>query len=181
MGHLHVAANLRAMHCNGGRVDMLPTSFHDVTVLLEVGASTWQRILDAAGENERLKGQPFTHDGLWKSLATDAPAAGSDLLDALEVLHELGTDGGRDLIQQAAEDQQVDLQSSDDEPSREFAARVWIQSLIEKVVVSLVVTAALCLAKALVDHVATLPGLSIHAGTRVIVKPLVDLLVETRD
>lgn len=99
-----------------------------MTVLLAVGASTWQRVLDAAGEHERLKGQPFTHDGLWKSLASDAPAAGSDLLDALEVLHELGTDGGRDLIQQAAEDQQVDLQSSDDEPSRELAARVWIQS-----------------------------------------------------
>ena len=116
------------MRYNGGRVDMLPTSFHDMTVLLAVGASTWQRVLDAAGEHERLKGQPFTHDGLWKSLASDAPAAGSDLLDALEVLHELGTDGGRDLIQQAAEDQQVDLQSSDDEPSRELAARVWIQS-----------------------------------------------------
>jgi hypothetical protein len=107
---------------------MLPTSFHDVTALLEVEASTWQRVLDLAGEHDRLKGQPFTHDGLWQSLASQSPADDSPLLDALEIIHELGTDGGRDLIQQAAEDQQVDLQGSEDEPSRELAARIWIES-----------------------------------------------------
>jgi len=107
---------------------MLPTSFHDVTALLEVGASTWQRVIDLAGEHDRLNGQPLTHDVLWQSLASNAPADESPLLDALEIIHELGTDGGRDLIQQAAEDQQVDLQGSDNEPSRELAARIWIES-----------------------------------------------------
>jgi hypothetical protein len=104
---------------------MLPTGFHDVTALMEVAPSTWRDVLDAAGEVTRMSGNQMTHEGLWQSLTTDAP--GHELLDALDVIVELGTDAGRDLLQQAAEDQQVDLQANG-EPARELAARVWIQS-----------------------------------------------------
>lgn len=104
---------------------MLPTGFHDVTALMEVAPSTWRRVLDSAGEVGRMAGDEMTHDGLWQSLTTDPP--GQELLDALDVIVELGTDAGRDLLLQAADDQQLDLQANG-EPARELAARVWIQS-----------------------------------------------------
>ena len=40
-------------------------------------------------------------------------------------IHELGTDRGRDLLSNAADDQQVPLGPVDDVPARELAARVW--------------------------------------------------------
>lgn len=105
---------------------MLPTGFHDVTALMEVTITTWRSVLNAAGESARLNGEMLTHARIWESLTTDAP--GKELLDALEIIHELGTDAGRDLLQQAAADQQAALGATDDEPARELAARVWVQS-----------------------------------------------------
>lgn len=104
----------------------LPTAFHDVNALMEVTTSTWESVLRAAGEPTRLDGGALDYDQLWHSLTTHDP--GKELLDALEVIHELGTDDGRDLLQQAAADQQITLGSIDDEPAREFAARLWIES-----------------------------------------------------
>lgn len=104
---------------------MLPTGFHDVTALMEVELATWRRVLDAAGEHARLRDDGMTHETLWGSLTTDEP--GPELLDALEVIVELGTDPGRDLLEQAADDQQVEL-NANGEPARELAARVWVES-----------------------------------------------------
>lgn len=104
---------------------MLPTGFHDVTALMEVEPATWRRVLDTAGEDARLRGQRVTHQVLWGSLTTNEP--GPELLDALEVIVELGTDAGRDLLEQAADDQQVEL-NANGEPARELAARVWVES-----------------------------------------------------
>jgi hypothetical protein len=104
---------------------MLPTSYHDVTALRELGLDTWSSILTAAGETARLD-VASAYDLLWQSLTTNAP--GRELLDALEVIHELGTDAGRDLLLNAADDRQVQLGAVDDEPARELAARVWIES-----------------------------------------------------
>lgn len=105
---------------------MLPTGFHDVTALMEVTPPTWMRVLGAAGEESRLHGTELTHQSLWHSLTTVAP--GRELIDALDVIVELGTESGRDLLHQAANDQQVSLGTSDDEPVRELAARVWVES-----------------------------------------------------
>lgn len=106
--------------------NMLPTGFHDVTALMEVTTVTWRSVLNAAGESARLNGETLTHDRLWESFTSDAP--GKELLDALEVIHELGTDAGRDLLEQAAADQRVQLGATHDEPVRELAARMWTQS-----------------------------------------------------
>jgi hypothetical protein len=105
---------------------MLPTSFHDVTALMEVSIPSWRTVLDKSGEGNRFEGAQFTHGALWTSLTQQQP--GSELLDALDVIHELGTDSGRAMLEQAAGDQQVELGPTDDECARELAARVWIQS-----------------------------------------------------
>src|SRR5882672_3497234 len=105
---------------------MLPTSFHDVTSLMEIDVETWRALIAAAGESARLNGAAPNHAALWQSLTATTP--GADLLDALEAIHELGTDRGRDLLSNAADDQQVPLGPVDDVPARELAARVWTAS-----------------------------------------------------
>jgi hypothetical protein len=102
---------------------MLATSFHDIAVLRELSLDAWKSVFTAAGEPARAA---TSYEDLWRSLTTDAP--GEELQDALEVIHELGTDAGRELLTSAANDQQVPLGAIDDEPARELAARIWRES-----------------------------------------------------
>ncbi len=104
---------------------MLPTAFHEVTRLREISLETWRSILTAAGENGRVTAAS-SYDALWRSLTTDHP--GDALIDALEVVNELGTDAGRELLLNAADDRQAQLGAVDDEPAGELAARIWVQS-----------------------------------------------------
>ncbi|HEU4538382.1 MAG TPA: hypothetical protein VFS00_29885, partial [Polyangiaceae bacterium] len=105
---------------------MLPTAFHDVIALMEVTLPTWRRVFEAAREATRLRGRAPTYEQLWRSLTHEPPA--DELLDALEVIAELGTEAGRDLLRQAAADRGTSLGAADDEPARELAARVWVES-----------------------------------------------------
>lgn len=104
---------------------MLPTAFHDLTNLLVVSIETWHSILTTAREDGRVVAAS-SHDALWQSLTTDHP--GETLIDALEVLNELGNDSGRELLQNAADDREIQLGAVDDEPAGELAARIWVQS-----------------------------------------------------
>jgi hypothetical protein len=106
---------------------------------MEIDVSTWRALIAAAGEPARLNGTTLTHDDLWQSLTTVEP--GPDLLDALEAIHELGTDQGRDLLSNAAADQQVQLDAVDDVPARELAARLWTQSRTNEALAQVLVRA----------------------------------------
>jgi hypothetical protein len=106
---------------------------------MELSTETWRLVLDSAGETTRLPGQTLTHAELWASLNEEAP--GKELIDALEVIHELGTDGGRDILASAADDQQMALGATDDEPAREMAARLWIKSRTDEKTASVLLRA----------------------------------------
>jgi hypothetical protein len=96
---------------------------------MEVTLPTWRRVFEAAREATRLRaarGKGPTYEQIWRSLTDDPPAG--ELLDALEVIAELGTEAGRDLLRQAADDRRLSLGATDDEPARELAARVWVES-----------------------------------------------------
>ena len=125
---------------------MLPTHFQDFTALMEVATETWRSVLTVAGESGRVNGDAFTHAHLRESLNTLDP--GKELLDALEVIHELGTEVGREGLHQAALDQQVALNSCDDEPARELAARVWIESRTHAALAEVLVRARVALFEA---------------------------------
>jgi hypothetical protein len=118
---------------------MLPTSFHDVLALMEVGIPTWRAVLDASGEGDRLEGDQFTHDALWKSITERTPR--KELIDAFEVIHELGTDTGRELLEQAAADQQIDIGPTDNESARELAVRIWVRSRNDALLASVLIRA----------------------------------------
>ncbi len=64
---------------------------------MAVASVTWRAVLDAAGETPRLAGATLTPEELLASLTSDPP--GIELQDALETIHELGNEGGRDLLQ----------------------------------------------------------------------------------
>jgi hypothetical protein len=125
---------------------MLPTSFHDVTSLMEIDVETWRALIAAAHESARLDGAVLNHDALWHSLTTTTP--GPDLLDALEAIQELGTDQGRDLLSNAADDQQVPLGPIDDVPARELAARVWTASRTDEALAQVLVRARVSVVEA---------------------------------
>lgn len=105
---------------------VLPSSFHDSTAFMAVATVTWRAVLDTAGESQRLAGETLTPEGLLASLTSDPP--GIELRDALETIHELGSEAGRDILQQAAADAQVALGVIDEVPTRELVAQLWIQS-----------------------------------------------------
>lgn len=104
----------------------IPINLQDAVVLAEVSETTWREVLNSANEPGRLTGEVVTYDRLRSSFQADHP--GDELFDAIETIFELGTDTGRDLILQAADDQQVTLDQLADVPAREFSARIWIQS-----------------------------------------------------
>lgn len=104
---------------------MLPTSL-DPTVWMELPPSSWDEILKLTGEHERLSGRPFDAPQLWESLQAKKPNV--HLEDALKSIHHLGTDEGRELIAQAAQDQNLELPLPDDVPSRKLAADLWVRS-----------------------------------------------------
>jgi hypothetical protein len=106
---------------------MLPTPLRDPTTLMEVSATTWRKVFDAAGETQRLVGSDFNHSDIASSFASQPP--GADLFNALELIHDLGTDDGRTHIEQVAQDQPVKLPiSPDTTAAREFVAQLCIIS-----------------------------------------------------
>jgi hypothetical protein len=50
------------------------------------------------------------------------------LEEAMQTIHALGTDEGRDLVQQAAKDQNIELNAHDEVPAMELAAQLWMHS-----------------------------------------------------
>jgi hypothetical protein len=105
---------------------MLSATFLNPTTWLEVQGRTWEQLLPLAGEAGRLVNGKFEFDPFWQSLSATPPAG--LLEEAMQTIHALGTDEGRDLIRQAAKDQNVEFNTPDDVPARELAARLWMQS-----------------------------------------------------
>lgn len=112
---------------------MLPAPLQDPTMLMEVSEATWRRVFDAAGETERLAGQTFKHKDVQESLNKDPP--GPDLYNALDLLHDLGTDNGRSHIDLVAQDLQLVLPvSSERTAPREFVAQLWVAGKLNSLI-----------------------------------------------
>jgi hypothetical protein len=85
---------------------MLSAAYLEPTVLMEVRSETWEEILALSGDAHRLLDGKFDIAHFLESLS--ATPAVDRLDEALQVVHELGTDEGRDLILQATTDQNID-------------------------------------------------------------------------
>lgn len=104
---------------------MLPSDL-DPTTWMELLPAVWGELLELTGESGRLKAGSFDVGSFWSTLHERQP--GPALEDALKCIHQLGTDDGRELIVQAAKDQNLSLELSDDVPSRALAADLWLRS-----------------------------------------------------
>jgi hypothetical protein len=83
----------------------LPLAYLDAAAIEEIPMDLWRKLLDAVGWPPSMSPAAFTHDELLRSLHRDTPS--DELLLALETIHSLGTEGGRDAIVEAMTDRQV--------------------------------------------------------------------------
>ena len=105
----------------------LPLAYLDASAIAVVAIELWKDVFDAVGWPASLaeKRDSFEHNEVLTALERDTPT--DELLQALEVLHSLGTDAGRDAIIAAMNDRRVDagtLPSGSGE--REFALRLFL-------------------------------------------------------
>ena len=87
----------------------LPLAFLDVTAIEEVAVDVWAEVFDATGWPASIgaKKASITHADIVEALQKDQLT--DELLHALETLHELGSDAGRDAIVEAMKDRRIPL------------------------------------------------------------------------
>jgi len=85
----------------------LPLAFLDGSAIEEVTIGLWQRVFDVVGWPASIasKKTSFTHEDVLTALQADDPT--DEMLQALEVLHSLGTEAGREAIMGAMNDRRV--------------------------------------------------------------------------
>ena len=105
----------------------LPLAYLDAAVIEEVSLDTWKDVFDFVGWPKSLMGRraSFTHENVLEAFQKDDPS--DHLLQALETLHDLGTEAGRDAIVTAMSDRRVPLDTlPQNTGEREFALRLFI-------------------------------------------------------
>lgn len=105
----------------------LPLAYLDAAVIEEVSLDTWKDVFDFVGWPDSLMGRcaSFTHENVLQAFQKDEPS--DHLLQALETLHGLGTEAGRDAIVAAMSDRRVPLDTlPQNTGEREFALRLFI-------------------------------------------------------
>lgn len=105
----------------------LPLAYLDAAVIEEVSVDLWREVFEAVGWPASLveKHDTFTHADVLHAFEQDDPT--DDLLQAIEALHALGTESGRDAIAVAMRDRRVPtdkLPASTGE--REFALHLFL-------------------------------------------------------
>jgi hypothetical protein len=85
----------------------IPLAHLDTAVIEEVPIDLWRRVFEAVGWPASLavKKDSFSHDDVLTAFETDDPTDG--LLQAIEALHGLGTESGREAIVTAMTDRRV--------------------------------------------------------------------------
>ena len=105
---------------------MLSAAFLEPTAWMGIKGETWKELLALTGDEARLLNSEFEFTHFWESLSASPPDG--RLTEALEIVHALGSDEGRDLIRQATRDQNVAFDVPDEVPARELAAHLWMRS-----------------------------------------------------
>lgn len=105
----------------------LSLSYLDPAAIEEISIDLWREVFDALGWPSSLtnKRDNFTHDDVAASIQQDDLS--DDLLYALESIHTLGTEAGRDAIISTMQERRVEFQSLPEGASeRELAVRLYL-------------------------------------------------------
>lgn len=100
-----------------------PLAFLDAAAIEEVPISLWKSLFEAIGSPPTLGNGELTHADIVRSLTEDAPT--DELLLALEAVHQLGTEEGREAIVEALADQDTQLDAKGSGP-RELALQLFL-------------------------------------------------------
>lgn len=110
---------------DNGTIMQLTLAYLDASAIEETPLDAWRELFEVVGWPSSLKGLSLSYDALRASFAGDDPPDG--LLLALEAIHGLGTEAGRDALLEAMRDQHLDeakIPAGCGE--REFALRLFI-------------------------------------------------------
>ncbi|MGH8319571.1 MAG: hypothetical protein ACREUL_16600 [Steroidobacteraceae bacterium] len=124
----------------------LPIAWQDVSHWMQVSLASWGALLRGTGESTRFAEHALSHASLVASFVASSPNDAT--LDAIETIFELGSDDGRHRMLQAAEDQQVDLGTSDEESTPELVARLCLKRLTDQSVANVLILALVNLREA---------------------------------
>lgn len=105
----------------------LPLAYLDVAAIEEVAVDVWTEVFEATGWPVSLVGKKnsIAHAEIVEALRGDPPS--DELLHALETLHELGSDAGRDAIVAAMNDRHIPLDTiSQSSGEKEFSLRFYL-------------------------------------------------------
>jgi hypothetical protein len=106
----------------------LPLAFLDSAVVEEIPIARWRELFSAIGWPASLQSKidSFGHDDVLAAFQSDEPSDG--LLQALEAIHELGTESGRGAIEAAMSDRKVPIGALPKElGEREYALTLFVQ------------------------------------------------------
>lgn len=103
----------------------LPLAYLDAAAIEEVPLDAWRELFGVVGWPSSLTAESLSHDIIRTSFEHDEPTNG--LLLALEAIHDLGTDAGREALLEAMRDRHVvEGQIPNDCGEREFALRAFL-------------------------------------------------------
>lgn len=105
----------------------LPLAYLDASVIEEIPIDLWRQVFDAVGWPASLVGVRDTmgYTEILHAMERDSPS--DELLQALEVLHSLGTEAGRDAIVAAMHDRRVNITMlPETSGEREFAVHLFL-------------------------------------------------------
>lgn len=103
----------------------LPIAYLDAAAIEEISLELWNELFEVVGWPESLEPGSLDHESILASLERDEPSEG--LLLALEAVHDLGSDDGREALLEAMRDRMVDKDRIPEScGEREFALRIFL-------------------------------------------------------
>ena len=107
--------------------EIIPQAYRDTNVIRELPLTSWLTIIQKTPESSVFVDPDLTYDHIHNYI-TDESLVSAQFISALKTIFELGAEDGRTLLEQAAADIQLEIDSSDHESDRELAARLWVLS-----------------------------------------------------
>lgn len=109
---------------------MLSQSFQDMALIKEVSLPLWGEIFKVTSIPQEETRAVASHDAVLMLL--QAQSDNMYLMDALDTLLSLGTEGGRAALELIGRDQGLQLPFLEKEGAREYACRLWLKAASDK-------------------------------------------------
>lgn len=107
----------------------VPSMLLDLVAIEEVPIVVWRRAFEVVGYPPGLTARTLSHDAVVDHVLSGQVS--TELIELLQVLHDLGTDGGVDAMKAVAEAHQHDLGAITAMAPREAAVQLWLEQRVD--------------------------------------------------